>query len=618
MEIAIKNKKYRLTPGMAIGKGGEADVYKIDKNKALKIFKTPKHPDLSGQKEEQQKANSRIVEQQKKLPKFPNLKYDRIISPLDMAFRGKKIAGYTMNLVKNAEPIMMYSKKGFRLQGASDEQVMKIFQDMHGTLRMIHKSGLIIGDYNDLNILVKDEKAYFIDVDSWQYGGFYCHAFTAKFLDPLFADSRAKHFILAKPFDSEADWYAYAVMYFQSLLFVDPYGGVYRPSNKKNRLNEGQRPLKRITVFHNEVRYPKPARTLEVLPDDLLHYFEEVFVRDKREIFPESYLKLEWKKCPKCKQIYARANCPNCKSAAREAVKETIIIRGKIKARPIVKTNGQILFASWSNGLQWLVYEDGRYLREGKKKILTGSLIPGIRYRIQGDNTILGQGRQLVIINKKEEVKKITIDSLNNLSIFDANDNNIFYLQNGMLYRLDEWVPLRIGEALADQTLFWTGEKIGFGFYRAGMLSEAFVFNPNRVGLVYVKNFVFPPGKLIDSTCFFSDNLIWFFISMMDKGKAINYSYLYNFKGELISKASNAGENNVWLNEIRGKIALGNFLLSATDDGIVRIENNQGRLIEVRNFPDTEAFTQSDSHILAGDNGLYIIGGKQINHIELI
>ncbi len=618
MEIVIKSKKYRLTPGMAIGKGGEADVYKIDKNKALKVFKTPRHPDLSGQKEEQQKANSRIMEQQKKLPKFPKLRYDRIISPLDIAYGGKKIAGYTMNLVKNAEPIMMYSKKGFRLQGIADEQVMKVFQDMHSTLQMIHKNGLVIGDYNDLNILVRNEKAYFIDVDSWQYGGFYCHAFTAKFLDPLFADPNAKHFILAKPFSLEADWYAYAVMYFQSLLFVDPYGGVYRPKDKKDRLNEGQRPLKRITVFHNEVRYPKPARPLEVLPDDLLHYFANVFVKDKREIFPNRYLELEWKKCPKCKQIYARENCPNCKGVAKEAIKETIIIRGKIKARLIVKTGGQILFASWQKGFKWLVYENGRYLRENKRKVLSGSLIPGIRYRIQGGNTILGQGNNLVIINEKEEVKKVTVDSLNNLSIFGANDNNIFYLQNGILYRMDKWSPLRIGEALANQTLFWIGEKIGFGFYRAGMLSEAFIFNPNRAGLAYVKNFIFPTGKLIDSTCFFSDSLVWFFISMMNKGKEINYCYLYNSKGELTASANNTDESDIWLNEIRGKIALGNFLLSATDDGIVRIENNQGKLTKSRNFPDTEAFTQSDSHLLAGDNGLYIVGRKQINHVELI
>jgi hypothetical protein len=33
------------------------------------------------------------------------------------------------------------------------------------------------------------------------------------------------------------------------------------------------RRLRRITVFHTEVHYPKPALPLETLPDDRLHFF---------------------------------------------------------------------------------------------------------------------------------------------------------------------------------------------------------------------------------------------------------------------------------------------------------------------------------------------------------
>ncbi len=61
-------------------------------------------------------------------------------------------------------------------------------------------------------------------------------------------------------------------MLMQSLLFVGPYGGVYRPTDKKKTVLHDARPLKRITVFDPEVRYPKPARPYNMLPDDLLGY----------------------------------------------------------------------------------------------------------------------------------------------------------------------------------------------------------------------------------------------------------------------------------------------------------------------------------------------------------
>ncbi|MCD4762019.1 hypothetical protein K8R32_03615 [bacterium] len=280
MEIKVRNRRVRVSPTQAIGKGSEADVYDIGQGIALKIFKTPGHPDLIGQREEQKNAKLRILEQQKKLLQFPKIKSSRVISPLDFAYQGKKIVGYTMNLVKNAEPIMVYSQKGFRMQGVSNDRVKKIFQDMHNTLQTIHDNGSVVGDYNDLNVLVNSSNAYFIDVDSWQYRNFNCYMFTAKFLDPLLADPKAKKFFLARSFNQEADWYAFAVMYFQSLLFVDPYGGVYRPKKESDRIIENLRPQKRITVFNPEVRYPKPARHYKVLPDDLLDYFEKVFVRD--------------------------------------------------------------------------------------------------------------------------------------------------------------------------------------------------------------------------------------------------------------------------------------------------------------------------------------------------
>ena len=66
MEIYINNKRIRVSMSDSIGKGGEADIFKVG-NKALKVFKSPSHPDLTGNPHEQKVAIARIQEHQEKL-----------------------------------------------------------------------------------------------------------------------------------------------------------------------------------------------------------------------------------------------------------------------------------------------------------------------------------------------------------------------------------------------------------------------------------------------------------------------------------------------------------------------------------------------------------------------
>ena len=147
--------------------------------------------------------------------------------------------------------------------------VLQIFKDLHGTVMGIHGKQVVIGDFNDLNVLVKGTEAYMVDADSFQFGRFPCRVFTARFVDPLLCDPKSHSPMLVKPHNSESDWYAYAVMLMQCLLYVDPYGGVYIPKDRAKKIPHPQRPLKRVTIFNPEVRYPKPAVHYNVLPDDL-------------------------------------------------------------------------------------------------------------------------------------------------------------------------------------------------------------------------------------------------------------------------------------------------------------------------------------------------------------
>ena len=117
----------------------------------------------------------------------------------------------------------------------------------------------------------------------------------------------------------------------QSLLFVAPYGGVYRPEDVSRRIPHGARPLHRITVFHSEVRYPKPATRYEVLPDDLLQYLHRVFEKDERGPFPAGLLdRLQFVACPRCAVEHARAACPFCSAGGGRTPRAVLMVRGEV------------------------------------------------------------------------------------------------------------------------------------------------------------------------------------------------------------------------------------------------------------------------------------------------
>ena len=52
MGIMIDGKVHHIKPSQAIGKGGEADIYLLGNGQAVKIFKSPDHPDYQGMPQE--------------------------------------------------------------------------------------------------------------------------------------------------------------------------------------------------------------------------------------------------------------------------------------------------------------------------------------------------------------------------------------------------------------------------------------------------------------------------------------------------------------------------------------------------------------------------------------
>ena len=614
----LQGKKLNLNPTNSVGKGGEADIFDIGGDLVVKIFKQSNHPDLVGFPQDQVIAEARLKEHQQKLPAFPRNLPSRVVAPLHLATNkaGNKVLGYSMRFLKGYEVLLRYADRNFRQSGVNNDLVIKTFKDLRSSVCAIHKAGVVIGDFNDLNIMVANGEAYLIDADSFQFGPFLCAVYTEKFVDPLLCDSANTRPVLAKMYNPESDWYAFNVLLMQSLLYVGPYGGVYKPADKNKRVNHATRPLKRITIFDPEVKYPKPADHFSILPDELLQHFHQVFKEDKRAEFPEDVLNMRWTTCTNCGKIHARHACPACAQYAPAAVKETV--RGKVTCMRVFQTPGVILHAALQNNtLNYLYYENGEFKRNDGLGNYKGQIKPTMRFRLRRKYTLIGDRDQFIRLAPGGKPEKVAVDSFGSLPLFDANEHSDYWVYDGRLMKSDLYGSKYIGDVLSKQTLFWIGSKFGFGFYRAGQLNIGFTFLDGVAGIN--DSVKLPPiqGQLVDSTCFFADNWAWFIVSTREKGQTVNRCVIIKSTGEIKATAEAREGDGSWLGSIRGKCAAGKFLLSATDDGIVRVEPNNGSISVVKEFPDTEPFVESGCHLFPGNNGLYITSRNTIKCLKI-
>jgi len=607
MDTYINKKKFSLDPTKIIGSGGEADIYNIGSNVALKLFKNPKHADFEGSPSDQKSARDRIAEHQNKLKQLPAVSSPYVITPKDLSYdKNGIINGYTMDMVSDAEVLLKYGMRSFRDGFVSDKQIIQIFRNLFTMVSSVHKAGVTIGDFNDLNVLIKGTQPYLIDFDSAQFGNYYCKVFTSKFVDPLLCDPKARSPLLIQPHNNLSDWYAYIIMFMQSLLFVGPYGGVYKPKNRSKKIPPDMRSLKKISVFHKDVIYPKPARALDSLPDSFLAYLQEVFDDDKREVFPIGFMDKF--------QFDAQGNLLSTLKDNVNPIRQKEVITGAIAAQKVFSTSGRIIYATVQSGkLVYVYHNNDVYYRENGDIIMNGKLDHKIRFRIQGSKTIVAKASKVFIFGAAKP-ETIHVDTYGVLPLIDGNNSSLFFLQNGNINTsgsLGASYCETIGQALPHQTLFWVGDRHGFGFYRAGGLSRFFSFRTDVRGLnddIKIPNL---KGQIIDTTCVFSKDYTWFLVSAREGGKTINSCYLIDNKGVLRASHSSPENAGDWLESIRGKCAIGNMLFCPTDDGMVRVEPN-GTMLEVTTqFTDTTRFIDSQSQLLPGKNGILTINSHQ-------
>ena len=624
MDLLVHDKKTKLSPSKIIGAGGEAEIYDIGKGEVAKIFKQPDHPDFSLSIDDQKNAKKRIDEHQKKLVLWPNNLPSGVIGPTSLVTDSSKkaIYGYTMKFLSGMEVLLKYGERKYReSHGISADNMLEVFKNLHVLVSGVHKSGVVIGDFNDLNVLVDSSmRTHLVDADSMQFGGFYCRLFTAKFVDPLNCDFVSSLSFL-RPHNPNSDWYAYNIMLMQSLLFVGPYDGVHVAANGAGKLKDWQRIQKRVTVFHPEIRYPKPANHFSILPLDLLDHFSRVFEKDARNEFPVKVLsEIHFTSCPKCKKVHARSSCPDCQPTPEIMVKE--IITKDVEALKVLDTFGRILYATMQGGILKCVYhENNVYYRENKRKLIDGAIDPNIRFRLNDVSSVIAKDGQCILVDINGKHINFMSDIFRGrVTVVDANNDSVFVVQGGILKRFksdDFNYSDNLRMVFTSQTMLWVGDELGFTFSRAGGFTETYVFltKGNTVGVEV--NIDRITGQVLDATTVFSKDHAWFFISIDQNGQRINRAYMFDKYGKFVGKSEAIAGDDSWLGNIKGKCAHGKQLFCPTDDGIVRVESTNGILGLTKVFSGTTQFVDSSTQILFGNDGIYAVDSQRIWRLKM-
>jgi hypothetical protein len=315
--VYVDGARVTLTPQALLGQGGEAEVYDLGDGRVVKWWKPPEHPDFEGLPDAQAAARKRIAEAPAKLRALPGNLPRAVVAPCGFALaakRSQEVVGYVMPRVAGTALHAYGEPKWRRDHPVAGTDVVAALLALHDAIAGLHRAGIVIGDCNDLNVLVAGRDVHLIDVDSYQFAGYACAMFSERFVDPRLCDAQLQP---KQPHDRDSDWFAFAAMALRTLLGVGPWGGVHRPAAASQCCIASARPARRLSVLGTDIVYPRAARPLAILPDDMVDAFRNIFERDLRGVFPRVQLeRLQLRPCTSCGDEHARVRCPSCQARA--------------------------------------------------------------------------------------------------------------------------------------------------------------------------------------------------------------------------------------------------------------------------------------------------------------
>ncbi len=615
MHVIVGGRSVRVRADRSIGKGGEADVYALGRAQALKLFKPPSHPDFAASVDDRTAAERRIAEQQRKLREFPVDLPGAVIVPEQLAYDANdpsRIVGYAMKRVPRATPLFRLAEPRNR-KLTEVEQVLTWLRSVGAALTAIHERGVVVGDFNDFNLLAQGDDVFFIDADSFQFGRFPCRVFTERFVDPLLAGSKPTGLAPRSPMSKESDWYAYTVLVFTLLLGVSPYGGVYRPARASRRVNHNLRPLRRITLFDDDVVRPRASLPLATLADDLLSYFRAVFEDDVRGPFPMQLLGVRFSRCGACGAEFARRSCPVCALTVQLPPKQ---LRQGIAVDVLREfpKGAQLRAARVTDGAVECLIECGGEVLSSQGGRWT--VVGGARYELASRPVVVTATWQLQSVDGRDIYD--VVDAWSDEPAVAANEHHVYWVSGGRLMRDAAYSPVEIGRVLSGQTRLWVGARFGVGFYRAGTLTRGFCFHAERQHLDDSVALPQLTGEVVDAQCTVGDRLAWLVIHERRAASSVAHLVVIARDGAVVYQRTAPGHASDWMLSVRGAVAVDSTLLVPTDRGVVRVQIDNGRVRSPHVFAGTVDWVDAESRLFVTREGLVAVSARRVVRLSVV
>ncbi len=605
VHVRIGFAKDPVTLKDPFAEGGEARVYKLANDTAVKIYRGPNDSEYDFDPDGLRAARIRLMAAQSKLLIFPSDLPPGIIAPRELVREPGSglIIGYTMPLIKGARPLMEFKSRDVRATGVTDQQVLRIFRHLRATVKAAHQRGIVLGDFNANNVLVRGEEAHVIDADSMQFAHFRSKVFMQEYVDPnRCAATDKKDLELIHLHNEASDWYAWWTMLFQSLCFIHPYGGVHKPADKTKAIPPGLRglPQHRLSVYHPEVNYPKQARPLDELPEILERYFKMVFVEGLRPEPPESLFA----------SLGYRHDGSFDKTAIVQAPVPTATRSSKtVQAHNLRTTQGTLLAASLIDGTPHVADYYRRALRRNESDGLPLPQTEGVRFWIGGPQMGFGVKNGSVITHPRWKDKlraspKVSPTAFGPLIAGTAHGtvywDGAFKLVRGNTEPVIQL--LDIDQAL-EPLGFWSEEDFLFILStRNGQLGYAVHHLGWDRTLVQTAHPFAAPGDIVNAHGYGNADGAWLFLEQRDGRKTCA---AFDKTGQLLNHfAYEAANSPEWMRRFDGKCLTKVGLFSGAAAGITRLALKDNAL-ELTHFASPRPLDGVD--LLASDTGLIAV-----------
>jgi hypothetical protein len=250
LKIKVGGATLTLNDKSYLASGGEGSVYS-NGGKIYKVF-----------------HDSKRILPQKKIHELSSISNPHVIIPQDVIFdvSNGHIIGYVTNLVSNANPLLKYFTKTFKNDNnVSPAMIIDLIKKMQTITGDIHKANCLVVDYNELNILVKEEMSelvpYYIDCDSYQTPSFKSSAIMTSVMDRRVSGLINGH--LEYHPDEMSDWFSWGVLSFYALINIHPFRAAhpnYRPNQKEKQMDDN------VSVFDPKSRMPPSTNPLAIIP----------------------------------------------------------------------------------------------------------------------------------------------------------------------------------------------------------------------------------------------------------------------------------------------------------------------------------------------------------------